>query len=214
MIEVGSKPLRSAPRVMAMDFEDEARIAQETAPVAAWKHLLLDELRQPHVRRRLALALAGVGWIHLFCFLGCQAAYDPSIGTDLRHPLLWLTELVAVLYLLRNVLGKGWIRSSSALNLIAKFWTTFLILSFNLVTLNAITGFELAWFKPVWATLSTFLFASLAWLFTPWFFIPAVQMWASGVLMVSFPEWCFLIYGVTWWIALTAIACWIYPQGK
>ena len=73
----------------------------------------------------------------------------------------------------------------------AKLWTTFLILSFNLVTLNSFTGFELAWYKPVWATLSTFLFASLAWVFSPWLFVPAVQMWATGLLMVNFPDWCF-----------------------
>jgi len=89
---------------------------------------------------------------------------------------------------------------------VAKLWTTFLILSFNLVTLNSFTGFELAWYKPVWATLSTFLFASLAWAFSPWFFVPAVQMWATGLLMVNFPDWGFLIYGVSWWLALMGIA--------
>jgi hypothetical protein len=92
------------------------------------------------------------------------------------------------------------------MNLVAKLWTTFLILSFNLVSLNAITGFQLAWFKPVWATLSSFLFASLAWLFTPWFLVPAVQMWLTGLLMVNLPDWSFLVYGVSWWFALLGIA--------
>jgi hypothetical protein len=195
-----------------MDFKEEGGTADEPMPVAAWKRLLHDELARSSVRQRLAIGIAGIAWIHLGCFIALQLCHDPSIRTDLRHPALWLAELVAVLYYLRKSLGKGWIRSSSAINLVAKFWTTFLILSFNLVTLNAITGFDLAWYKPAWATLSTFYFASLAWLFTPLFFIPAVQMWATGLLMVNFPEWCFLIYGVSWWIALTGIAAWIRPR--
>jgi hypothetical protein len=84
----------------------------------------------------------------------------------------------------------------------------------NLVTLNAITGFQLSWFKPAWATLSTFLFASLAWLFTPWFFVLAVQMWATGLLMVHFLHWAYLIYGVSWFIALSGVALWIRPRGR
>jgi hypothetical protein len=95
------------------------------------------------------------------------------------------------------------------MNLVAKLWTTFLILSFNLLTLNQLTGYELSWYKPVLATLSTFLFASLAWLFTPWFLVPAVQMWATGLLMVKLLDWAFLIYGFSWWIALTGTALWL-----
>jgi hypothetical protein len=85
-------------------------------------------------------------------------------------------------------------------------WSTFLIISFSLVTLNQLTGFELSWYKPAWATLSTFLFASLAWVFTPWFFVPAVQMWFTGLLMARFRDWAFLIYGFSWWLALMGIA--------
>ena len=97
-------------------------------------------------------------------------------------------------------------RSSHAVNLVAKLWISFLIVSFNAVSLNSFTGFELSWYKPVWATLSTFLFATLAWLFTPLFFIPAVQMWLTGLLMISLPTWSYLIYGVSWWLALMGIA--------
>jgi hypothetical protein len=172
----------------------------------AWKKALIEDLNRSTVRDRLATGLAGVGCIHLVSFLLCQAIYDPGGRVDLRHPLLWLLELVAILIFLRKSLGRDWIRSSEAINLISKIWTTFLILSFNLVTLNAATGFELAWYKPVWATLSTFLFALLAWIFTPWFFVPAVQMWLTGLLMIHHPDWAFLIYGASWWFALLGIS--------
>ena len=107
---------------------------------------------------------------------------------------------------MRMLAGRHWIRRSEAVNLAAKLWTTFLILSFNVVSLNSLVGIEQAWFKPVWCTLSTFLFASLAWLFTPLFFIPAVQMWATGLLMASFDFYAYTIYGVSWCLALCGLA--------
>ena len=171
-----------------------------------WKAGLIEGLNRSGVRDRLAGALAGVGCIHLIIFMVCQSINVPDGSADLRHPVLWLLELIAILVFLGKSLGWDWIRSSEAMKLVAKLWTTFLILSFNLVTLNAITGFQLSWFKPVWATLSSFLFASLAWLFSPWFLVPAVQMWLTGLLMCNLPDWAFLVYGVSWWFALLGIA--------
>ena len=31
-------------------------------------------------------------------------------------------------------------------------------------------------------------------------------MWLTGLLMVNLPSWSFLIYGVSWWLALVGIA--------
>ena len=208
MIEVSNKSSLKMLRGESLSLNEETgrRLAVGTPDLRGWKNALLDDMNRSTVRERMAVGLTGVGCIHLVSFILCQAIYDPGGRADLRHPLLWLLELIAILVFLRRSLGRGWIRSSEAINLVAKLWTTFLILSFNLVTLNAVTGFELAWFKPVWATLSTFLFASLAWLFTPWFFVPAVQMWLTGLLMVNLPDWGFLVYGISWWIALLGIA--------
>jgi hypothetical protein len=174
-----------------------------------WNANLLDELNRSVVRGRLARGLAGVSWIHLAVFTACQFIYDPAIHRDLRHLALWVLELGAVLVFLRKTLGNDWMRSSTAMNLVAKLWTTFLLLSFNLLTLNQLTGYELSWYKPVLATLSTFFFASLAWLFSPWFVVPAIQMWATGLLMVKLIDWAFLIFGLSWWVALTGTALWI-----
>ncbi len=208
MIEVSEKSSRAMSRgeVLSPNEEPRRTLAVGTSDLRGWKNALIDDLNRSTVRERLSRGLAGVGCIHLVSFMLCQSIYDPGGRADLRHPLLWLLELVAILVFLRKSLGRGWIRSSEAINLVAKLWTTFLILSFNLVTLNAVTGFELAWFKPVWATLSTFLFASLAWLFTPWFLVPAVQMWLTGLLMINLPDWAFLVYGVSWWLALLGIS--------
>ena len=124
----------------------------------------------------------------------------------MRHLVLWVVELVVVIVTMRRVAGLGWFWSSPAIYLIARLWVTFLILSFNVATLNALTGWESLWFKACWGTLSTFLFAALAWLFTPKFLIPAVQMYFTALLMARFPDWNNLIYGVSWWVALLGTA--------
>jgi len=213
MMEVGDRSSRSVLRRGILGSSDDTRTApklESTAP-PGWRAAFADELSDSRARLRLARGLAGIGCIHLATFLFCQLIYVPDGRADLRHPLAWFLELVAVLGFLRMSLGRGWVRSSATVNLVVKLWTTFLILSFNMVTLNSFTGFDLAWYKPAWATLSTFLFASMGWFFNPWLFIPAVQMWATGLLMVKFPHWAFLIYGVSWWISLTGLALWIRP---
>jgi hypothetical protein len=128
------------------------------------------------------------------------------VQRDLRHLLLWGLELIAVLVTLRAIAGPRWFASSSAIGVVTRLWGTFLILSFNLAMLNSLTGWESRWYKPAWGTLSTFLFAALAWLFTPRFFIPAVQMYFTALLMVQYRNEENLIYGVSWWIALLGIA--------
>ena len=112
----------------------------------------------------------------------------------------------AYLAVLRVFVGAGWFGTSPSIGLVTRLRATFLILSFNLVMLNALTGWESRWYKPAWGTLSTFFFAALAWLFTPRFFIPAVQMYFTALLMVRFKDYENLIYGVSWWLALLGIA--------
>jgi hypothetical protein len=213
MIEVSDRSSRSVPRIAVLSSSDNSGTALEidTRPADGWRAAFFEELSDSKARQRLSRGLAGLGCIHLAAFALCQLIYVPDGRADLRHPLIWFLELVAILSFLRILLGQGWVRCSAAVNLVVKFWTTFLILSFNLVTLNSFTGFELAWYKPAWATLSTFLFATLAWSFNLWLFIPAVQMWATGLLMVKFPHCAFLIYGVSWWISLMGLALWIRP---
>ena len=94
-----------------------------------------------------------VAWIHLITFLLCQVLHDPLVERDVRHLVLWIVELAAVIVTMRRVAGLGWFWSSPAINVIARLWVTFLILSFNVATLNALTGWESLWFKASWGTL-------------------------------------------------------------
>src|SRR5262245_46131456 len=155
---------------------------------------------------RWSRALTAVAMIHLTTFVLCQVLHDPLVERDVRHLALWIVELAAVILTMRRVAGLGWFWSSPAINLIARLWVTFLILSFNVATLNALTGWESLWFKASWGTLSTFLFATLAWLFTLKFLIPAVLMYFTALLMARFPDWNNLIYGVSRFLALLGTA--------
>jgi hypothetical protein len=175
---------------------------------AGWKVLLREDLDRTleYGADRWSRALAAVAWIHLLCFAACQALYDPSVQRDPRLVFIWAGELAAVVAALRALVGPGWFGFSPSISVVSRLWATFLILSFNLVMLNALTGWESRWYKPAWGTLSTFLFAVLAWLFTPRFFILAVQMYFTALLMVRFRDCENLIYGVSWWLALLSVA--------
>lgn len=107
---------------------------------------------------------------------------------------------------MRMTAGRGWFRSSPAIGVVVRLFATFLILSFNLLMLNELLGWETRWYKPAWGTLSTFFFAALAWLFTPRLLIPAVQMYFTALLMIRFRHLENLIYGVSWWLALLGIS--------
>lgn len=176
--------------------------------LTGWKAELRADLDETIVEGggRWSRAISAVAWIHLAGFLVCQALYDPAVLRDTRVLFVWIGELAAVLVALRAIAGPGWMRTSPAVGVVFRLWCTFLILSFNLVTLNELLGWELRWYKPAWGTLSTFFLASLAWLFTPKLFIPAVQMYFTALLMVRFRAHENLIYGVSWWMALLGIA--------
>ena len=147
-------------------------------------------------------ALMALGWIHLGFFLVCQAVYTSGERSKWIALSLWTAELAAVFLAMKRIAGKGWLYESSIVRLIARIWVTFLILSFNVASLNTLTGFEIDWFKPVWCTLASFGFATLAWLFGLRFLIPAFQMYFTGLIMVRYPQWNYLIHGVSWCLAL------------
>lgn len=178
------------------------------ARLSGWKAELRADLDETFARGagRWSRAIAAVAWIHLASFLVCQALYDPAILRDVRVLYVWISELAAVVLALRLIAGPGWMRRSPAVGVVARLWCTFLILSFNLVTLNELLGWEHRWYKPAWGTLSTFFLASMAWLFTPKLFIPAVQMYFTALLMIRYPAQENLVYGVSWWLALLGIA--------
>lgn len=180
--------------------------------LTGWRSALAADLGSLARRGRWGLALMAVGWVHLAFFLACQHFHDPKVWDDKRHLALWALELATALGIFRARIGRGWFRASPGVGLVVRIWATFLILSFNVAVMNSLTGWSMDWFKPVWATLSTFGFATMAWLFGARFLLPAVQMSFTGLLMIRFPAWNYLIYGVSWWAALQGIGLSIHRR--
>jgi hypothetical protein len=182
--------------------------SREDGVVVDWRAALRAELDRAIVNGggRWSRALVAVACIHLLAFLVCHALQSPSLQSDPRHILVWFIELVTVFVAMRLIAGKGWFWSPQAIHFVGRLWLTLLILSFSLSTLNATIGWETLWFKAAWGTLSSFFFATLAWLLTPRFLILAVQMYFTALLMARFMDWNNVIYGVSWWLALMEIA--------
>ncbi|HWE40333.1 MAG TPA: hypothetical protein VG406_27525 [Isosphaeraceae bacterium] len=185
----------------------DAEFPDPTEPdPSACKAALAADLVRVAVRDRWGRALMAVGWIHLATFLACQALYtagDRGPGTFLA---IWALEFVAVLWAFRRIAGPSWHRATPLAGVVLRVWATLLILSFNVASLNTLTGWQIDWFKPVWATLSSFAFMVLAYLISYKFFFPAVAMYFTGLLMVRNPDWNYLIYGLSWWANLQVIA--------
>lgn len=172
---------------------------------SSWKASLVSELEQVALRDRWGLALMAVGWIHLGFFLVCQVLFWQGDRKSTHFLALWGAEFGVNLWAIRRLAGRGWVRTTPLAGVIARIWATFLILSFNVASLNTLTGFSLDWFKPVWATLSTFGFATTAYVTNVWFFVPAVQMYFTGLIMALYPDHNYLVYGVSWWATLQGI---------
>ena len=167
-----------------------------------WKFLLMADLCEQAVRRPWGPAVMAVGFVHLAFFVVCQACYTAGVRAEWVSVALWGSEVAAVLGVMRAVAGRGWAHESPAVGLILRVWVTFLILSFNAATLNTLTGWSVDWFKLVWCTLSSFGFATMSWLFGTRYLVPAFQMYFTGLLMVRFPQWAYLIHGLSWCAAL------------
>jgi hypothetical protein len=160
------------------------------------------------LRDRWGSALAWVGWSHLGIFLICQWLYGRGDRAVAHFLPLWGLDLACGLLILRNALKAPGVRSPpSLLGVVARIWITFLILAFSAASLNSFIGFQTDWFKAVWATLSTFGFATMAWIFHLKFLVPAVQMSLTAFLIARFPGYAYGIYGLSWCLALNLVGC-------
>ncbi len=174
--------------------------------VTTWRGALSAEARRTLASGRWPTAFLAIGWVHLAFFLALQAIDDNQPHSDLRHPALWLVEFFCVVSVLIWAGGWRWYNASPAVSVLARMWGTFLILSFNLSAMNAQTGWEMNWYKPVWANLSAFFLATLGYFFSqPRYVVLAVLMFLTGLAMLHLPEWDYLIYGLAWFLAIEII---------
>ena len=168
---------------------------------AAW----VADLDREAQRHRWGLALLAIGWVHLGCFLLCEWMHVTGDRHNWHYVTLWICEFAMVLGVFRLLAGPGWMRSTPLAGILARVWGTVLILSFNLASLNTLSGLDIEWFKPVLCTVAAFGFMMMAYLVSAWFFAAAVQMYFTGLVMVNYLDLAYLIHGVSWWAALMVI---------
>ncbi len=164
------------------------------------------ELARVASRDRWGLALIGIGWVHLAVFLACHALYARGDRSESHFLPLWGLDLsLAVAIFRRSIGGRSRRPAPPMLGVVVRIWATFLILCFSTASLNQLVGFETDWFKAVWGTLATFGFATMAWLLHPGFLIAAVQMSLTALLIARNPDESYLIYGLSWCLALNGV---------
>jgi len=148
-----------------------------------------------------ARALMVIGWLHL-AFFGANQWVAWKLEASWLHVLFWFAEVGVLVVALRQLIGPGWWRSTPLAGTLTRVWITFLIIAFNVATMNALMGLDPRWYQPVWTSLSTFGFATTAWICNLWFLVPAVGMYFVGQAIVQWPSYAFLIYGLAWWATL------------
>lgn len=164
------------------------------------------ELYAVALRDHWGIALILVGWVHFGIFLICQYLYGTGDRAEGHFLPLWGLDLtLSVLIARRFLVGTDRGPIPSLFLLTSRVWVTFLILTFSTASLNALVGFETDWFKAVWSTLSTFGFAMMAWIFHLKFLVPAVQMSLTALLIARFPNIAYLLYGLSWCLALNSV---------
>lgn len=166
----------------------------------------IEELYGVALHDRWGLALASIGWVHLAIFLVCQYLYGLGDRAEAHFLPLWGVDLGLGAAICRRFLANSQGGPTPCLlKLVARVWITFLILAFSAASLNSLVGFQTDWFKAIWATLSTFGFATMAWIFHLKFLIPAVQMSLTALLIARFPGYAYGIYGLSWCLALNGV---------
>ena len=162
-------------------------------------------------RRRLGLALALVGWLHLIAFGACWwltvgVGYHGAGG----YLAIWCAELLGALGILRVCAG-SWPGDEQG-RLVARVWLSYLLLAANLCTMNGLRGHQMFELFPAMASLASFGFLMMTFAVDGRFFAAVLVMFVSGLLMAAWHLHAYLIFAVAWWTVLNGIALAIQPR--
>jgi hypothetical protein len=187
----------------------------EPASTADLRAQWLGHLARHAAEQRWGQMLMALAVLHLAAMVACHVAHL-EVGATQKwiYPTIWVVEVVLTFFIARAFAGRGWAWSSPMSGVVFRVWVTYLILCFSVASLNTLSGFEHDWFKPVWCTLGTFGFATMAWIASLWFLVPAVQMYFTGLLMVKMPAYAFLIHGLSFGLALAGIGAYLEVQRR
>jgi hypothetical protein len=155
-------------------------------------------------QRNFGLALALIGWLHLLAFSLC---YYLTIAREYHEAgaylAIWVGELCGVLLVVRLCGGpRPAARPSPLARFTARVWISYLLLAFNLCSMNTLRGHRLFEFFPATASLASFGFLMMTFTVSPRFFAAVLVMFASGLLMAAYLTHAYLIFALAWWLVL------------
>jgi hypothetical protein len=190
---------------------DDLRVL-EPPTEAATRHLarIADE-------RRWDVALVLLGWWHLAAFGVCYyltiaADYHGSAG----YLLIWIGELAGTWLIFRGCGGpRGAGQPVGPLEqLIRRVWLAYLVLAFNLGSLNTLRGHHLFEFFPAIASLASFALIVMSVTVDRRFLAAVVVMFASGLLMAACLLHAYLIFALAWWAILNGSGIALFRRRK
>jgi hypothetical protein len=149
-----------------------------------------------------------LGWEHLAT---CVVSHYLVEVEHLQYPhrwiyvVLWIGQILVSLATVRLVRGRPQIEESPLKPIIQRIWGIFLLLSCNVVVLNAVADLPVFVFLPLLGTLSSFAFLALASVVSRRFLFAGLFMFVTGLLIAHFPAYGFLLYGVGWLMVLQSL---------
>jgi hypothetical protein len=147
-----------------------------------------------------------LGWEHL---AACAGSYYLLAVERVRSPwpyaLLWLVQVAVALSAITWTRVRTRAAKSPLQRHVDRTWLVFLLLCWNVATLNVLAGQPVFAFLPVLATLSSFAFLVLTSFLSRRFLAAALTLCATGGLIARFPTYGFLLYGAGWLVVLQAL---------
>jgi hypothetical protein len=159
--------------------------------------------------RRWDIAFVLLGGWHLVAFGLC---YYLTIAVDYHgasgYLLIWIGELAGTWLIFRACGGprRADQPPSPLEQLVRRVWLAYLVLAFNLGSLNTLRGHALFEFFPAIAPLASFALIVMSINVDRRFFAAVVVMFASGLLMAAYLMHAYLIFALSWWTILTGIS--------
>jgi hypothetical protein len=154
------------------------------------------------------LIYALLGWEN---FAACTISHYLLEIKQLQGPrwiyvAVWLPQISIALATIKLVSGRPRTDESPIEPINKRIWTMFLFLSINIAVLNVAAGQPIFLFMPALAALSAFGFTFLTSLISRRFMAAGFTMFVTGILMATFRECQFLLYGAGWLVVLQALS--------
>jgi hypothetical protein len=176
----------------------------------------IDQLGQLARRRNWGLSLLLVGWLHLLAFSLCYyltvaRGYHEAAG----YLAIWVAELCGVGLIFRLCGGPRTANTRHPLErFVVRVWAAYMVLAFNLGTMNTLLGHRLFELFPAMASLASFAFVVMAVTVSRRFFVGVLVMFAAGLLMAANLLHAYLIFGLAWWLVLNGIGLMLLSAGR